>query len=134
LTNYSRGKLKDSKAYRKLKSQVTNSKKWNEKNRCFFIHLGNSYFIYWNNEYNDCLLLILGIGLQVHPYLIQTYYRFMATHINQRDPFPFTEQSIYEESVNGAWNHVTTADCMQDVFLLNLSPPADFDGMQVSNI
>jgi hypothetical protein len=56
----------------------------------------------------------------------------MATHINQRDPF--THLSNVEVAVNGAWNHVATADCMQDVFLLNLSPPADFDGMQVSNI
>jgi hypothetical protein len=78
------------------------------------------------------ITLILGIGLNVHPYLIQTYYRFMATHIDQRDPFIYTPE--VELLVNGIWNHVTAAGCLQDVFLLNLSPPADFDGMQVSNI
>jgi len=59
----------------------------------------------------------------------------MATHADlQDDVVASVFQNQFDVTVDmqkdDTWKRVTTAE-QQDVFLLGLSPPADFDGMQV---
>ena len=80
---------------------------------------------------------------------MQQYYRFIAASPNAGDDDvknllgwymaknqeddAYKAELIMKEKVNSTWEYVARGNSQQDVFLLGLSPPADFNGMQVRN-